>query len=87
MSTATKEIPNIKQIILDKNKELKDSYKKTLSVSRLNEYLKTKFDKEAKAHQCYLKGLEDPTYKYAGMTEEAILEAWDQKANISKHYG
>lgn len=87
MSTATKEIPNIKQIILDKNKELKDRYKKALSVSRLNEYLKTKFDKEAQAHKCYLKGLEDPTYKYAGMTEEAILEAWDQKANISKHYG
>ena len=78
---------NIEQIILEKNKELKDGYKKTLSVSKLNEFLKTPFDKEGQAYQCYLKGLKDPNYKYAGMSTEQIIEAWDNKANESKYYG
>lgn len=79
---------NIKEIILEKNNQLKENYKKTLSVSKLcNEYLKSEFDAPKKAHECYLKGLNDPNYKYAGMTETAILEAWEQKSLTSKHYG
>ena len=35
---------NIQEYIENKNKELKDLFKKTLSVSKLNEYLKEPFD-------------------------------------------
>lgn len=78
---------DIQQIILDKNKELKQEYYKSLSVSKLCNYLKTPFDAEAKAHSCYLKGLKDPNYKYAGMSEADIIKAWNDKSNTSKHYG
>lgn len=79
---------DIEQIILNKNKKLKKEYKGSLSVSKLcNEFLKNPFDQEAQAHQCYLKGLNDPNYKYHGMTEKQILEAWETKSRISKHYG
>lgn len=79
---------NIKEIILEKNNQIKEEYKKSLSVSKLcNDFLKIPFDSEAEAHKCYLKGLKYPDYKYAGMTEEAILEAWEQKSLTSKHYG
>lgn len=78
---------NIQEYIENKNKELKDLFKKTLSVSKLNEYLKESFDEITMAENCYQKGLKDPTYKYAGMSVNEILTQWHDKANESKHYG
>ena len=78
---------NIQEYIENKNKELKDLFKKTLSVSKLNEYLKEPFDEITMAENCYQKGLKDPTYKYAGMNVNEILTQWHDKANESKHYG
>ena len=79
---------NIKEIIENKNKELKELFKHTISVSKLNnEYIKEKFDELKEAEQCYLKGLENPYYKYAGMSVNEILDQWHDKANTSKHYG
>lgn len=78
---------NIQEYIENKNKELKDLFKKTLSVSKLNEYLKEPFDEITMAENCYQKGLKDPTYKYAGMSVNEILTQWHDKANESKHYG
>lgn len=78
---------NIQEYIENKNKELKELFKKTLSVSKLNEYLKEPFDEITMAENCYQKGLKDPTYKYAGMNVNEILTQWHDKANESKHYG
>lgn len=78
---------NIQEYIENKNKELKELFKKTLSVSKLNEYLKEPFDEITIAEKCYQKGLDDPTYKYAGMTVNEILTQWHDKTNESKHYG
>ena len=79
---------NVEQIILDKNALIKEQYRKCVSVSKLcNNIMKAEFDAEKKAHECYLKGLNDPNYKYAGMSEKDILNAWEEKSKISKHYG
>lgn len=79
---------DIISIIETKNKQIKESYKGTMSVSQLcNDYIKIKFDDVGTAARCAKKGLEDPTYKYAGMTAEEILEQWNEKSNQSKKYG
>lgn len=78
---------NIKEIIENINLTLKNEFKKTLSVSKLNEYIKEPFDDVAKAEECYQKGLLNPAYKYAGMTVNDILTLWRNKANESKYYG
>ena len=79
---------DFKKLIEDKNKEIKAEYKGCCSVSKLcNDYIKIKFDDVATAERCAQKGLEDPDYKYAGMTAEQILEQWHAKADESKRYG
>lgn len=79
---------NVEEIILQKNKEIKDDYKSSVSVSKLcSEYLRKPFDDIKVAAMCYLKGLKDPTYKYANMKLEEILQQWKDKADTSKHYG
>lgn len=70
------------------NDNIRTEYRGCLSVSKLcNEYIKTKFDAEEQAEKCAKKGLEDPNYKYAGMTTEQILEQWDNKSTESRKYG
>lgn len=80
---------DVENIIETKNKELKSIYKGSLSVSKLNSefIIREKFDDVAKAAECAQKGLEDPNYKYAGMTATDILEQWHAKADESKRYG
>ena len=79
---------NILELINEKNKSLKDEFKGSLSVSKLcNEYIKNKFDDIGQAIKCAKKGENDPTYKYAGMNVDEILNQWQEKSNKSKHYG
>ena len=79
---------NIKEIIEQKNNEIKQLFKGSLSVSKLcNEYIKEKFDDVGKALECAEKGKLDPTYKYAGMSAEEILAQWKAKSEKSKRYG
>jgi ATP-dependent exoDNAse (exonuclease V) beta subunit len=58
-----------------------------ISVSKLEEFVTAKFDKEASAKKCEEKGKTDPNYKYAGMTAEEIIKKWEDKADESKMYG
>lgn len=58
-----------------------------ISVSKLETYVTEPFDKEKQAQSCARKGLSDPNYKYARMTAEQIIQAWDDKAAESRQYG
>jgi len=76
------------KIIEEKNKQLKDIFKGSLSVSKLcNQYIKEPFDDVGMAEMCAKKGELDPNYKYAGMTAEQILNQWHEKSERSKYYG
>lgn len=77
----------IKDIIKNKNAEIAESFKGTLSVSKCLEYLTKPFDKEGVAKKCFDKGFDDPNSKYYQMSVEAILESWEAKAAESCHYG
>ena len=61
--------------------------RRIISVSKIKGYIKEVFDAEKQAKHCAEKGATDPTYKYANMTAEQILEAWSQKAEESCSYG
>ena len=79
---------NIKELIENINNQIKTEYKGCVSVSKLcNDYIKVKFDDVAQAEVCAKKGLNDPNYKYAGMTANQILEQWHTKSSESKRYG
>ena len=79
---------DILKCIENKNKKIKEDFKGSLSVSKLcNEYIKSKFDEIGQALKCAKKGELDPTYKYAGMTVDEILNQWHEKSETSKHYG
>ena len=79
---------NIKELIENINNQIKAEYKGCVSVSKLcNDYIKVKFDDVAQAEVCAKKGLNDPNYKYAGMTANQILEQWHAKSSESKRYG
>lgn len=75
------------EIIKSVNEQIKNLYKHTCSVSKMCNFLKPVFDDVGMAEHCAKKGLEDPDYKYAGMTAEQILESWHEKSDTSKKYG
>ena len=83
------EIQEIKQIIENVNKERFENLegRKIISVSKIQEYVSTPFDKEGQAKVCEQKGKENPNYKYAGMTAQEIIDSWEAKSNESKRYG
>ena len=58
-----------------------------ISVSKVQEYVSTPFDKEKQALVCEQKGKDNPNYKYAGMTAAQIIEKWEATADESKRYG
>lgn len=79
---------NIKQQIKDKNKEINQLLEtRTMSVSKLIEYMHKEFDREGVAKKCFEKGFDDPKSKYYQMDVNAILESWEAKATESKKYG
>ena len=79
---------NILTLIEEKNKLLKESFKGSLSVSKLcNLYIKEPFDELGIAEQCARKGELDPNYKYANMSVDDILNQWHEKSEKSKLYG
>lgn len=79
---------NIINIIEEQNKQLKEEYKGSISVSKLcNEFLKEKFDELGTALKCAERGKIDPNYKYAGMSVDDILNQWHEKSEKSKYYG
>jgi hypothetical protein len=79
---------DIKQKIKDKNKEINQLLEtRTMSVSKLIEYMHKEFDREGIAKKCFEKGFDDPKSKYYQMDVKAILESWDAKATESKKYG
>lgn len=58
-----------------------------ISVSKIEEYISEPFNAQQQAEACAKKGIDDPKYKYAGMTAEEILQQWNAKAEESKRYG
>ena len=79
---------NIKQKIKDKNKEINQLLEtRTMSVSKLIEYMHKEFDRDGVAKKCFEKGFDDPKSKYYQMDVKAILESWEAKATESKKYG
>ena len=79
---------DIKQKIKDKNKEINQLLEtRTMSVSKLIEYMHKEFDRDGVAKKCFEKGFDDPKSKYYQMDVNAILESWEAKATESKKYG
>ena len=78
-------ISTIEQINKERFEELNG--RPIISVSKVQEYISTPFDKEGQAKVCAQKGLENPDYKYAGMTAEEIINLWESKAAESRRYG
>lgn len=58
-----------------------------ISVTKLQDYVTTPFDKEKQAKLCEEKGQKDPNYKYAGKTADEIIKMWEDKAAESIMYG
>ena len=58
-----------------------------ISVTKLQDYVTTPFDKEKQAKLCEEKGKKDPNYKYAGKTAAEIIKMWEDKAAESIMYG
>lgn len=79
---------DIKAKIKEKNKEIEASLKtKTLSVSKVIDYMHKEFDREGVAKKCYDKGFNDPESKYYKMEVNQIIESWENKAAESRMYG
>lgn len=77
----------IKSHILNVNKTEFSNVDSIISVTKMIDFLASKFDAEKQAKVCAEKGASDPKYKYAGMSAEQILESWSAKASESMHYG
>lgn len=77
----------IKSHILHINKTEFSEVSSIISVSKMLEFLASKFDAAKQAQICAEKGASNPKYKYAGMTAEQIMEAWNEKASESMKYG
>lgn len=79
---------DIKAKIKAKNKEIEASLQgKTMSVSKLIDYMHKEFDREGVAKKCYDKGFNDPESKYYKMEVKQIIESWENKAAESRMYG
>ena len=79
---------DINQKIKKKNKEINQLLEtRTMSVSKLIEYMHKEFDKEGVAKKCFEKGFDDPKSKYYQMTQQQILESWEATATKSRSYG
>ena len=79
---------NIKEKIKEKNKEINQLLEtRTMSVSKLIEYMHKEFDREGVAKKCFEKGFDDPESKYYQMTQQQILESWEATASKSRLYG
>lgn len=75
------------QTINENNTLVSEKYNGCISVSKAIGLIKKEFDKEAVAQKCHDKGFNDPNSKYYQMSKDAILQAWEDKANVSKMYG
>lgn len=60
---------------------------KCISISDVIGMLTPEFDSKAIAQKSYDKHYDDPESKYYHMTQEEILEAWEQKGAESREYG
>ena len=54
------------------------SGKEYTSVTTLISQFKDKFDSERIAYECEVRGEENESYKYAGMSQEEILKQWEK---------
>lgn len=77
----------IKQKIREKNKELEVLVGKSMSVSKIIDFLHKEFAREAVAQKCSDKGFNDPNSKYYQMTPEQIIESWEKTGAESRMYG
>lgn len=77
----------IKSHILEINKRDFSNVSSIISVTKMLEFLASKFDAEKQAKICAEKGASNPKYKYAGMSAEEIMESWTEKAAESMKYG
>ena len=73
--------------ILETNENFKINKKEFISVSKIIDNISNKFDKEKQSLKCFEKYFNDINSKYYQMTQEQILEQWEEKSKIGKLNG
>lgn len=73
--------------ILETNDKIEINKKEFISVSKIIDNISNKFDKEKQSLKCFEKYFNDINSKYYQMTQEQILEQWEEKSKIGKSNG
>ena len=78
---------DLKELILQKNKTIKEKDYIKISVSNIKDLLHAPFESEKKARACHIKGKDDPDNKYYGQSTDDILDLWESKRDRAANNG